>query len=70
MWQEKTLKNIMASNRDHNVSIPLNQGLQCKPEEVLALLENHSAALIAIDEVIKYMLFSRIQKEKKKEKSY
>lgn len=49
------------------MSIPLNQGLQCKPEEeVLALLENYSAALIVIDEVIKYMLFSRIQKGKKK----
>lgn len=55
----------MAWNRDHNVSIPLNQRQQCKPEEVLALLENYSAAVTATDEVIKY---SRIHKEEKKKK--
>lgn len=47
------------------MSIPLNQRLQCKPEEVLALLENYSAAVTATDEVIKY---SRIHKEEKKKK--
>lgn len=55
----------MAWNRDHNVSIPLNQRQQCKPEEVLALLDNYSAAVTATDEVIKY---SRIHKEEKKKK--
>lgn len=48
------------------MSIPLNQRLQCKPEEVLALLENYSAAVTATDEVIKY---SRIHKEEKKKRN-